>query len=89
MSNVSSFPNLVTRARMSIVSHLTTVEDPTVAHSLRMALLWINTAGDAERVGDIVAAKLHLGNAQAHLQIASAAHQMDLVSPLTSLRKVA
>ena len=89
MSNVSSFPSLVTRARMSIVSHLNTVEDPTVAHSLRMALLWINTAGDAERVGDIVAAKLHLGNAQAHLQVASYAHAMHLVSPLTALRATA
>ncbi len=85
MSNVSKFPGLVARARNSLLAHLRLIKDETVTQSLRMALLWVNTAGDAERVGDLEAAKRHLGNAMVHLGIASHAHKMHLVHPLTAL----
>ena len=84
-SNVVSFPSLVTRARMSILSHLKTVTDNATQDALRMALLYINTAGDAERCHDREAAIKHLGNAQNYLLTASIAHKMHLTHPLTAL----
>jgi hypothetical protein len=83
MSNVSQFPSLITRARMSLLSHLKTIKDETTLGALRLALLWVNTASDAERLNDHAGALECLGKAQQHLYVASAAHKMHLTSPLT------
>jgi hypothetical protein len=53
--------------------------------ALRLALVYIDIADDAEHCHDRDAAMTHLGNAQHYLQIASVAHKMHLTHPLTAI----